>query len=399
MIITFYHKKSPIKPNSNIISEKDKPKRKKKLSTYDFIEIAGNLIVFCQLFSYSITIKDGGSVLNNNDNNQLITNIQKAFSFLSFNISPDSLGLFSLSHQSSAIIQLNIYFLIILLATITEIFLILDFYKTKLKIENKKWFPRFKKILDICMKISEGFFIPISVTFFKVYSCAHETDNVAPFLEYYCQVECWGKIHISLLILLTILFLFYSIFFLIYLEKYKDIKSKSKGLSISKGILYSQSQIFFRMMVSGISIMMSFDKGLMASFNLFMFFSMFISSFIFKPYGKIAKLNRLVLGLLLILFANSFLSFLTFFIDINTTIAFLCMWVFAAFLIIINVNKGPNIIVQLNDEESKNISRTSMVKNFVESLGKKIFYPRNTKKIFEVKKVINSASGTGSKKI
>ena len=339
MIITFYYKKSQIGPRNKYgttmpnlnkmtsnASESKISKKKKKLSPSDILEIAGNFIVFFQLFAYSITIRDDRSIFESSGNNdEMIRKIKNAFSFLSFDINHNSMKLLSIPPAASKIIQLNIYFLIIILATMTEGLLILDFFKSKLGIERKKWFPKFQKTIEFFVKISEGLFIPISVTFFKIYNCAHETDNVLPFLEFYCELECWSPVHISLMTFLTILFLFYSIFFLIYLAKFKDIKTKSKSLQIGKSVLYSQSQIFFRMMVSGISILLAFDSELMASFNFVMFFSMLISSLKFRPYGKITKLNRLVLGLLLVLFLNSLLSLFALYIDLNQTLFFLGM--------------------------------------------------------------------------
>ena len=189
-------------------------------------------------------------------------------------------------------IQLAIYSFILGFVITTILFRLILFIKNKLKIKARKIEKFFVKAHDMFWRISEFFFLPIASTFFKVYSCTQKTDEQSPFNDNYCDFTCWTGTHIDLITICSILFLSYSgLFFLILVEN--EEKTNDNKVILKRNSAYIQNLFVVQMMMTGSSILVSFDNHILVFFVLTFFIFILVNSFKYPPFYEIVKMNRL----------------------------------------------------------------------------------------------------------
>ena len=336
-----------------------KDPKKKKLSTPDILDIVQNCTMFFQLMNYAM-ILDGKKIIDGGNGYKAISIFKSIFSVPSLDVNHDSLAGFNFINEVVKGIQITIYILIFSLACFSVIFraVTLTIFRKKGEENEKKTklANTIIKIDQILLGISETFFIPICLTFFKVYSCTEESIDVPAFNDDYCDLTCWERTHLSFLIVSSVIFIPYSYFFFVSLVEIQSMRAKNKLLHLKRNPIFTQNQLFLQLMLSVTSKLLAFNPKIEVCFILSLFLMIFLMVYISQPYYHIKKMNKLLEGFFLILFITTLCSLLSLFIDdLNVSIVFLSAWFGTGLFAIITVLRCPPIL------ESKLPSQFSIV--------------------------------------
>ena len=326
----------------------NKDPKKKKMSTPDLLDIVGNFAMFFQMMNYAI-ILDGKKISIGGSGYKPISVFKSIFAIPSLDINHDALAGFDFVNEVVKGIQITIYSLIFALACFSVVFRVFNLLIAKNKDREDKGKT---KLINIIIKIdrslvtiSESFFIPICLTFFKVYSCTEETIDVPAFNDNYCDLTCWEKNHLTLLIICSLVFIPYTYFFFVSLVEIQIFRAQNKQLHLKRNPMFTQNQLFLQLMLSVSAKLLGFNPKIEVCFIFALFFAVFIIVYKFKPYYHITKMNKLLEGFFLILFTTTLCSLLTLFIDdINVSVVFFSAWAVSGVFAVVTVLRCPPIL-------------------------------------------------------
>jgi len=232
--------------------------------------------------------------------------------------------------------------------------------RTKANLFLKKFPCIYKAIqnsIRFCYVIAEFFFIPIIISIFRIYSCTIETSEVEVFLDYFCEFACWTPRHVIILIISSILLIAFSYLFLNSLQEIEQAK-KAKKLHFSQNIFFKQSFTLFKIMLSGISVLLAFKPLLMIFFLLGCQSLIFVVSLCMKPYGEIKRLNIMISGqffLLVVTCIGSIVGLMTDDLDLNYVI--FPIWSTGFILILILLLNAPDLISSMEGKTETNAKK------------------------------------------
>ena len=355
IIFKFNREKHRLKFSNNAITSSisnstktNKRIKKPKKSLEDFIEVGSNLMIFFQLL-YLCLILD-----NTKSNSSILVNIIRTFlSITNFNLNIQSIvTMIHITYSEAKIIQLTIYVLIYTFVIISTVLMFL----------NSKYFPQpismvkfvwLQKIYTVSLKLSEIFFIPISTSFFKIYSCSYKTQERSSFLDAFCDFECWTSSHIVIITVGSMVFIGFDFFVLTSISE--ETKEKSK-LHFKQNTFFKQMFQLYKLIIGGISVLLVFNKDLTICFLLCMNAIMFLLTFRIKPYGIILRLNIMLRGFFCILLLTCIGSLLDLQTNLNMDYVILPIWFGTIIYLLIAILKSPDVMDNLNNIKQKHSS-------------------------------------------
>lgn len=334
------------------IKMNESSKKKIKISLFDFMEIINQNFSFMQLMYLSIIIDPS------KENELFFLKIMKTFlSITNFNLSFDALLSFiSLSKDSVMLIQLSLHVLTLWFTLHFFLIMSLNQLKERYKcLQKPSLIKIIKSQMRFCYWISEFFFIPIIISLFRIYSCTLETDENQPFLDFFCEFQCWQISHIAGIISSSFLIIFFSYLFLSLLPEMELVK-KEKKLHFIQDEFFKQIYTLFKIMLSSISVLLAFNSEIMIFFLFGCEIFIFIASLWKKPYGNIQRLNIMLIGEFFILVLTSFSSILGLTVNnINLNYIIFPIWGGGVFIILVLLLSTQDLLSSLQSKISSKI--------------------------------------------